>query len=216
MALFDFITATTPHPVLRRTARACLAFIFAFALWLLGLVGFMRDVHFPVYSDIQKLEAQDAIVVLTGGTRRLAVGFDLLDKKLGKKLFISGVYRGVDVEELMRYWKKDMTSAPDARVVLGFDAENTVGNAKETAAWIEGEGYDSIFLVTANYHMKRAVLDFRRHTPDTVIVPYPVAPENLDLANWWRVPSARRLIIVEYNKYLFTVALNLITGSALS
>lgn len=188
-------------------------------LWLLGLVEFMRAAQdMPRATTLINgpIAAQDGIIVLTGGTRRLSAGFELLDRNLGKKLFISGVYRGVDVEELMQHWKKDLTTAPDARVALGFDATDTVGNARESAAWIEKENYHSVFLVTANYHMKRAVLDFRRHAPNVDITPWAVEPENLDLQNWWRIPTARRLMVAEYNKYLFTIALNILTGSPLS
>ncbi len=218
-----FLTSSTSNPRLRKIARTALLFVVAASFWLVGLLSFTRDIQsmpdrspvfsLPLPADIKPA---DGIVALTGGTNRLKAAFSLLEKQMGKKLFISGVYRGVEVEELMAHWKKDATQAKDCCVVLGFDADDTVGNARESAEWIAAEKYKSIFLVTANYHMKRAVLDFKRHTPDTIIYPWPVHPESLEMQGWWRNAHARRLVIWEYNKYLFTVFLNILTGAPLS
>src|SRR3546814_8105662 len=83
----------------------------------------------------------DAIVGLTGGSDRLAVALDLLSADKGRKLFVSGVYRGVDVRQLL-----DLSQhSPDdlsCCVVLGYEADNTRGNAVETAAWMKEQGFD--------------------------------------------------------------------------
>src|SRR3546814_4727223 len=93
----------------------------------------------------------DAIVGLTGGSDRLAVALDLLSADKGRKLFVSGVYRGVDVRQLL-----DLSQpSPDdlsCCVVLGYAADHTRGNAVETAAWMKEQGFDSLRLVTAPYH----------------------------------------------------------------
>jgi uncharacterized SAM-binding protein YcdF (DUF218 family) len=147
----------------------------------------------------------DAIVVLTGGSKRLETGFDLLEAGIAKKLFISGVYRGVEVKELLNQWKKESQSHLDCCVELGFEADDTIGNAKETIKWLEQQGYHSIYLVTANYHMKRAMKDFETFDPDIEIIPYPVLPEGPDMKDWWRDTTYRSLILREYMKYMATV-----------
>ena len=47
----------------------------------------------------------------------------------------------------------------DCCVDLGFTAADTVGNARETATWAKSMGYDSLIVVTADYHMPRAMLE---------------------------------------------------------
>ena len=187
---------------LSKPARLWLLFVLLAALWLGGLHWFTRSIIDIAPPDAKPAEA---IVVLTGGTNRLKTGFDLLDRGMGKKLFISGVARGVEVRELFDQWKKEDESDLDCCVVLGFEADDTIGNAKETIAWLRKEGYTSLFLVTANYHMRRALLDFHTLSPDLKITPWPVKPEGVDMNNWWRDSSFRGVILREYTKYLVTV-----------
>ncbi|MDE1153800.1 MAG: YdcF family protein [Micavibrio sp.] len=199
--------ATLTRPTLSKATCLWLAVVFLTALWLGGLHWFTRSI-----IDIRPPDAKpaDAVVVLTGGSNRLNTGFKLLDDKMGKKLFISGVARGVEVRELFEQWKEEDDTSLDCCVVLGFEAEDTIGNARETIAWLRKEGYNSIFLVTANYHMRRAMLDFSTLSPDLAITPWPVQPAGLDMQDWWRDPAYRSLILREYFKYLATVVWSLL------
>ena len=147
----------------------------------------------------------DAIVVLTGGSDRLAVALDLLIADKGRKLFVSGVYRGVDVRQLLdlsQHSPEDLSCC----VVLGYEADNTRGNANETAAWIKSEGFTSLRLVTATYHMPRSLLEFRRTMPEVEIVPHPVFTESFKRDDWWLWPGSSSLLISEYTKYLVALA----------
>jgi len=143
----------------------------------------------------------DAIVVLTGGSDRLSSGLALLEAGKGRKLLVSGVHRSVDLADLLRRAHLP-AGEPASRVVLGHAADDTVGNAVETAAWMEAEGFASLRLVTAAYHMKRARLEFRRAMPRAVIVPHPVYPEAVKTREWWRWPGTASLLATEYTKYL--------------
>lgn len=191
-----------------------LAAILLAGLWLAGLYGFTRSIFNDAAAaqlqnmrtgtgPLQEKDILDAVVVLTGGSNRLETGFDLLAQGRGKKLFVSGVYQGVEVRELMALSQKiTPDSGLDCCVVLGFDAGDTMGNADETAAWMASEGYKSFYLVTSHYHMKRALLEIRRAAPHLKVRPWPVIPDGLDISNWWRDPKGRSLIIREYTKYL--------------
>ena len=185
------------------STQSLLAVLCVIALWLGGLHAFTRDIDSAAAKG--PLLAADAIVVLTGGSNRLQTGFDLLAQDLGKKLFISGVYQGVEVRELLALIGPSTDAGAAERVVLGFEANNTIGNARETTAWLRLEGYRRFYLVTANYHLKRAALEFRMLAPDLEALSLPVTPEGLDMANWWRNKQHRSLIIREYMKYLFTL-----------
>jgi uncharacterized SAM-binding protein YcdF (DUF218 family) len=166
--------------------------------WLAGLVGFAAMVPLGV-ADVET--KTDAIVVLTGGSERLPAGLDLLEKGLGKKLFVSGVYRGVDVRELMRL-SRHAPEALECCIVLGYAADNTIGNAQETAAWMTAESYTSLRLVTGNYHMPRALAELKAALPQAHIIAHPVFPEHVKAEAWWYKPGTFILIASEYSKYL--------------
>lgn len=163
-----------------------------------GLVWFAESIPHGAEDDAA---ATDAIVVLTGGAARIGTGLELLRQGRGRKLFVSGVYRGVDVQELLRT-QRQAPEALECCIVLGYSAETTEGNAAETSAWIAQEGYRSIRLVTAGYHMPRSLIEFRRAMPDLRIVPHPVTLESFRRDDWWAWPGTLRVIVDEYHKLI--------------
>ena len=170
--------------------------------WAVGLQYFAASL--PDTADPATAKT-DAIVVLTGGSGRLIEGLDLLKTGLAEKLFVSGVYRGVDVEELLRVTQAG--GEPLARkIVLGHDADDTLGNARDPAIWLAEEGYSILRLVTAAYHMPRSLFEFRRALPGVEIVAHPVFPPLVRLDAWWRYPGTMSLVAGEYSKVLMAHA----------
>jgi uncharacterized SAM-binding protein YcdF (DUF218 family) len=186
---------------LRRRVAAVLAGVLV-AVWAAGLFLFAEGIPRDVQQSRDKT---DAIVVLTGGSLRLEQGLELLSAHLGTKLFVSGVHRGVEVQQLI---DRSLRSPEviDCCIVLGYAADHTAGNALETAAWMTKQGYGSLRLVTASYHMPRSLLEFRNAMPDVQIIAHPVFPENVKVDEWWRWPGTAILIVSEYNKYLVAEA----------
>lgn len=190
----------TPARRLKPKAWAAVGAAVA-AAWLTGLIWFAEDVpRAPAEAET----ATGAVVVLTGGTGRLSVGVRLLARGRARKLFISGVYRGVDVARILRLVKQQGREL-ECCMVLGHAADNTRGNARETADWIRKEGFTSLRLVTANYHMRRSLLEFRRAMPEVTIIPHPVFPDGFKADQWWRHPGSLRLVVSEYVKYLIAL-----------
>ena len=169
-----------------------------FAAWMAGFIAFAADI--PRRLD-DTTTRTDAIVVLTGGSERLPAGLALLRQGLGRKLFVSGVYHGIDVAELLRLARQTPNEV-ECCIVLGHAADNTQGNAVETAAWMRSEGFQSLRLVTGNYHMRRSLAEFRHVMPDIVIIPHPVFPDAVKRSRWWLWPGTAHLIASEYTKYL--------------
>jgi uncharacterized SAM-binding protein YcdF (DUF218 family) len=167
--------------------------------WVAGLGWFVAGVERPV-TDPDSIT--DAVVVLTGGRLRIDNGLELLAEGKARKLFVSGVHQGVDTGEVLR----QVPGAPhgvECCIVLGHAADNTQGNALETAEWLRAEGFHSIRLVTANYHMQRALLEFTRALPPEVrIIPHPVFPEGTRPDDLWSLRPTARLIFIEYVKYI--------------
>jgi uncharacterized SAM-binding protein YcdF (DUF218 family) len=173
-------------------------------LWFYGLLNFLEKIPEQITN---KNPASDAIVVLTGGSGRLKTGLQLLTRKKAKKLFISGVYRGNDVQRLLQVQKHSPAEVLCC-INLGYAATSTAGNAIETANWIKKDGLTSIILVTANYHMPRSLILFRHTMPKIEIVPHPAFPPQFEPTQWWVRPRTASLIISEYIKY--TIALTII------
>jgi uncharacterized SAM-binding protein YcdF (DUF218 family) len=181
-----------------RPVRAAFVLLMAaVAGWMVGLVGFAGAIPDQVQDDGRQT---DAIVVLTGGTGRIEEGLALLSQGRAKKLFISGVPREV---ELSQFAAKGLSPELAACcVALGHEADSTRQNAEETARWMRAEGFRSLRLVTAAYHMPRSRIEFHAALADAEIVPHPVFPEHVKQHDWWRRPGTASLIISEYTKTL--------------
>jgi uncharacterized SAM-binding protein YcdF (DUF218 family) len=178
----------------------------ALTLWLIGLLGFIAVIPGPT-GKFDTASRTDAIIVLTGGGDRLAEGFRLLDRGLSQRLLISGVAPGVTLPHLIDRLGDQRPSVPSAEalaccVTLGYQAESTVGNADESAEWLRRNGATSVRLVTANYHMLRSLLEFRRKVPGLAVVPNPVFPGEVRDPHWFVKPRTLLLLVNEYHKYL--------------
>ncbi len=184
---------------MRAAAAAALA---AALVWAGGLVWFAAGLPHGVEDPAR---ATDGVVVLTGGSDRLASGLDILAAGKARKLFVSGVHRLTSVTELQRLLRREPEMF-ECCVVLGKAAENTAGNASETSRWAAEEGYRSLRVVTGAYHMPRSLLEFRRAMPKAVLVAHPVFPDHVKLSRWWRWPGTASLIATEYSKYLVGLA----------
>ena len=184
-----------------RTRRKRLLIWGAFLLLLSWIAGFLSYADTLPATVEDSTSPSEAIVVLTGGTSRINTGLGLLFNGTADKLFISGVYKGVEVRELL----ESHQAAPEkvaCCIVLGYQADDTRGNAAETRQWVRANNVGSLRLVTSAYHMPRSLLEFRHSMPEVKIIPHPVFPPHVKQQDWWLWPGSRGLIFSEYNKYL--------------
>lgn len=184
-------------------AAGLLVLVLALA-WTIGLVRYAGRIPMAAGATT---EPADAIVVLTGGSRRMDAGVALLADGAAPVLFVSGVDHRVEPSRI-----RDLVpeaggtldqSLIDCCIVLGYGASDTLGNARETALWARATGRRSLILVTSNYHMPRATLEFTHALPEARLVPYPVVPPDVRMAAWWRWPGTFGLIAGEWTKYIF-------------
>lgn len=192
--------------VMRTAGRLTLAGLLLALAWGIGLVWFAGSIprHAPDPDNPEARRTTDAIVVLTGGSGRLAAGLELLAAGRARKLFVSGVYDGVEVQELLRLSRR-LPQEMECCIALGYRADSTIGNAYETADWLREQGFRSLRLVTANYHMRRSLLEFRLAMPEMEIVPHPVMVPTVHLNDWWLWPGTANLLVNEYGKYLLAL-----------
>jgi len=175
-------------------------------LWLVGLLLFVAHISSYVEPSLKDdIQTTDAIVVLTGGSERLQTGIELLREGKAKKLLISGVHPGVGAAQILAH--SSLTPEMlDCCVTLGHTADNTLGNAEEASAFMQEQGFHSLRLVTANYHMPRSLFYFRNIMPTFAIVEHPVAPDIVSLSDWWQRVGTASLLIGEYDKFLYALS----------
>jgi len=141
----------------------------------------------------------DGIVVLTGGPERIETGLRLLAEGRAPRLLVSGVGQGVELPELVRRAGADAPSLA-GRVTLGRMATTTHTNAAETGSWVRAQGVRSLIVVTADFHMPRALVELGRAMPDVVLHPVPVPSGQgaVPAVSWRRLGE-------EYVKWVLTL-----------
>jgi uncharacterized SAM-binding protein YcdF (DUF218 family) len=156
------------------------------------------------HSPTDNEQTTDAIIVLTGGSKRLQHSLELLEQEKAPILFVSGVGEGADYASLSALSGPLFNELEAKRVPieLGYDATSTTENAIEVAEWVAKKNYQSIRLVTANYHMPRSVMELQALMPLTHIVTDPVLPWDYEDKPWWQEAKIRTLVISEYHKFI--------------
>lgn len=166
--------------------------------------GFVRFVS-SIASDEVSLESRaDGIVALTGAAGRIPDAIELLATERGKRLLITGVHRATSSREIARItplYSKYFSCCID----LDRSALNTFGNALETRRWAREHNFNSLIVVTSNWHMPRATAELAHQLPDVTLIAYPVISEKVKTEPWWSNTDTARLLLAEYFKYLFAL-----------
>lgn len=179
-------------------------FVLGFASVILILAGFFRfaEATINTKNNLQNIKAQDGIVALTGGSsERLKAGISLLERHKGKKLLISGVFETATSEEI-RAIAGGSRQLFACCVVLGKVATDTIGNAQEIKKWAHDNNYDSLIIVTDNYHMPRSMLEISHAVPELRLVPFATRVSPFIDKYWWQDQKAVKGLATEYSKYL--------------
>jgi uncharacterized SAM-binding protein YcdF (DUF218 family) len=173
-------------------------------LWGVGLMAFAARVASS--TPARDPRVSDGIVALTGaGSVRIETAVKLLERGKAKRLLISGVNKEVNRADLQRL-THDYGKSFECCIDLGFRAADTQGNARETSAWATYHKVKTLIVVTADYHMPRAMLELRAGVPGVILRPYPVATPVLNARSWWRSADGMRRMSYEYCKYLVILA----------
>jgi uncharacterized SAM-binding protein YcdF (DUF218 family) len=167
-----------------------------------GFVWFVWNIA----SEEVSIEVKaDGIVALTGAAARIPDAIELLATERGKRLLITGVYRATSLKEIARVtplYSKYFTCCID----LDRSALNTFGNALETKRWARAHNFNSIVVVTSNWHMPRAMAELAHQLPDVTLIAYPVISEKVKTERWWSSVDTARFLFAEYLKYILALA----------
>jgi uncharacterized SAM-binding protein YcdF (DUF218 family) len=155
-------------------------------------------------EEVQLDRKADGIVVLTGAAARIPDAIELLADERGKRLLISGVYRATRSREIARItplYSKYFACCID----LDRSALNTFGNALQAKRWAHEHNFNSLIIVTSNWHMPRAMAELEHQLPEVKLISYPVISEKLKDDLWWSNLTTARLLFAEYLKYLLAL-----------
>jgi uncharacterized SAM-binding protein YcdF (DUF218 family) len=184
--------------------RAIAILLILAMFWGVGLLAFAARVQQS--TPAAEPPVSDGVVVFTGlSDERITAAMKLLETGKARRMLISGVNRQASRADI-RGVAKATRRFYDCCVDLGFRAQNTVGNGRETADWARAKDIHSLIVVTADYHMPRAMLELHSALPEAELIPYPVPTSEVDARHWWRGQERARRMMLEYTKYLAILA----------
>jgi len=179
--------------------RSAAILLMILVLWAVGLWAF--SVRVDQMTAPADPAPADGVVALTGSSDRISAAMKLLEDGKAQRMLISGVNPAASRADI-RGVAKATRRYYDCCVDLGFQATDTVGNARETARWAAAKGFHSLIVVTSDFHMPRAMLELHEALPAVALTPYPVKTSELDSGRWWRSTEGARRMTIEYCKYL--------------
>ncbi|MEZ5742707.1 MAG: YdcF family protein [Sphingomonadaceae bacterium] len=164
--------------------RRLLALLFL--AWIFGFAWFAITLPGPAGA-----EKTDSAVVLTGGEGRILRGIEVVRKGWAPRVLISGVDKDVKEGEFAAEFdvpEKLMKCC----VTLGYDAYDTRSNALETSRWLAENEFESVRLITTDWHIRRAALELDKVKP---------AGERVIFDAVSSEPSLR-ILFLEYHKWI--------------
>jgi uncharacterized SAM-binding protein YcdF (DUF218 family)/glycosyltransferase involved in cell wall biosynthesis len=138
----------------------------------------------PLRLDVAP-EAADVIVVLAGGVgesgqagggyqERVAMAVKLYQSGFASRMvFESGYVFAFREAEIMRDLAISL-DVPESAILLETTGANTYGQVTKVHAILRENGWQRILLVSSPYHMRRAMLTWRKQAPEVEVLPTPV------------------------------------------
>lgn len=161
-------------------------FSFVLLAYLLGFLVFAVTLGRPAGN-----QRTDAAVAITGGSGRIEHAMEVLADGEVKRVLIAGTDPSVTKADLIdRLGGKERLV--NCCVDLGSESVDTRSNAEEAKRWLDRRGYESLRLITSDWHMRRARYEFRKVLGDS----YEVVPDGV------RSQPGFMTLFGEYNKYL--------------
>ncbi len=190
--------------MLRLLKTICIVLISSILTYfLIGLVEYKEK----ILSTMKYISKKGSdIVILTGGTNRIKDGLKIINKfektsTFNSKILVSGTGKGFTKTSLEKNIDFDFNLI-ECCVELDSISTNTYSNAFETLKWVKKNNISEFILITSNYHMPRAFLEFKYRMPNLKIFTYPITPKKHNINNWLGSFQTFSLVLSEYCKFL--------------
>ena len=176
-----------------------------FTLFFIELNNFKKNIlSLTKYNNIESPN----IVILTGGANRIKDGLKIIEnfkisKIINYKILVSGTGMGFTKSSLKKKLRPNFNShLIQCCIDLDGVSKNTLTNASETFKWTTKNDIKEFILITSNYHMPRAILEFKNVMPNLKIYTYAITPKKHDIKNWLSSYQTFSLVFTEYCKFI--------------
>ena len=176
-----------------------------FTLFFIELNNFTKKIlSLTKYNNIESPN----IVILTGGANRIKDGLKIIEdfqnsKNINYKILVSGTGMGFTKGSLKKKLGPNFNSQLiQCCIDLDNVSKNTLTNASETFKWTNKNKIKEFILITSNYHMPRAILEFKNVMPNLKIYTYVITPKKHDIENWFSSYQTFSLVFKEYCKFI--------------
>jgi len=176
-----------------------------FTLFFIELNNFKNNILvLTKYNDIKSPN----IVILTGGANRIKDGLKIIQdfknsKNINYKILVSGTGMGFTKSSLKKKLGPNFNSQLiQCCIDLDGVSKNTLTNASETFKWTNKNDIKEFILITSNYHMPRAILEFKNVMPNLKIYTYAITPKKHNIKNWLSSYQTFSLVFTEYCKFI--------------
>lgn len=152
----------------------------------------------------QSPQKADVILVLAGDNgERTEYGVKLLNEGYANKIIFSGglLYYKTTVATLMKEHALELGVQNDS-IILEDKADSTLQNAIYSKDIINNYNFNSVIIVSSNYHMRRTKMIFDKEFNDSGIkLTYCAAEDkNFNADKWWGNNKSIMLVVNEYIK----------------
>ena len=150
------------------------------------------------------------IVILTGGTNRIKDGLNIINhfdksKRTKFKILVSGTGKGFSKNSLIKQIGPNFNpNLIECCIYLDSVSKNTFTNAIETSKWANRNDLKEFILITSNYHMPRAILEFKNVMPNHKIYTFPITPRKHNIKEWMSSYETFSLMFKEFCKYIIS------------
>ena len=175
------------------------------AIFFIQLFFFKEKVlSFQKYNNTKSSN----IVILTGGTNRIKDGLNIINhfdksKRTSFKILVSGTGKGFSKNSLIKQIGPNFNpKLIECCIYLDSVSKNTFTNAIETSKWANRNDLKEFILITSNYHMPRAILEFKNVMPNHKIYTFPITPRKHNIKKWMSSYETFSLIFKEFCKYI--------------
>ena len=146
---------------MRKNRTIIVFLVIIVSICILNIHSFLQDIKKNEINTVANINKIDGIVVLTGDQYRIAKGIALLKNYPDKKLLISGVNKNINTIDIMKEFPNNKNFF-QCCIDIGKDAKNTFENIIETFDWMKSNEFNSIIIVTSDYHVPRVKLEINR------------------------------------------------------
>ena len=152
-------------------------------------------------TEVAPARNADGIVVLTGGALRISDALDLLAAGRGQRLLITRVNPATRAAEISRLMPEHRRCSTAASISIIPRSTPSAMRSRPDAGR-RARGFQSLIVVTSNFHMPRAMAELDHQLPGVALVPSRWCPTRCGSRRGGTSAATARLLFSEYLKYI--------------